>query len=344
MRQKRKYRNFISIFIIIAICLVSCGKKAVSEEDKIECPEAGLVFQIPEEYREKGIEVEGPFEDYEGNICVSVSWYYKPVTDKLFADIMSLSQESLTEKVLVEFYEKMGTHSKALMNITLIEEQKFKNAIDSGKDISELSYWNPVEKLGENDGYVYLVSIPENNTTGMEQEEKELYKECSAYMQTVKKTISFIKTTIKEGFPTQMPAFTTKDLDGNTVTESIFTEKDLNVVNIWGTFCNPCIEEMPELGEWAKNMPDNVQLIGLVSDISDENDTKHYDLAVTIMERANADFLQIIANDDFNSIMKWVTGVPTTIFVDKEGNIVGKIVGADVEGYKSFVEEYLNGQ
>lgn len=141
-----------------------------------------------------------------------------------------------------------------------------------------------------------------------------------------------------------MPAFTTKDLDGNTVTESIFTEKDLNVVNIWGTFCNPCIEEMPELGEWAKNMPDNVQLIGLVSDISDENDTKHYDLAVTIMERANADFLQIIANDDFNSIMKWVTGVPTTIFVDKEGNIVGKIVGADVEGYKSFVEEYLNGQ
>ena len=62
------------------------------------------------------------------------------------------------------------------------------------------------------------------------------------------------------------------------------------------------------------------------------------------MERANADFLQIIANDDFNSIMKWVTGVPTTIFVDKEGNIVGKIVGADVEGYKSFVEEYLNGQ
>ena len=91
-------------------------------------------------------------------------------------------------------------------------------------------------------------------------------------------------------------------------------------------------------------MPDNVQLIGLVSDISDENDTKHYDLAVTIMERANADFLQIIANDDFNGIMKWVTGVPTTIFVDKEGNIVGKIVGADVEGYKSFVEEYLNGQ
>ncbi len=143
----------------------------------------------------------------------------------------------------------------------------------------------------------------------------------------------------------KMPSFTAVDLNGNTVTESIFSEKDLTVVNIWGTFCGPCVGEMPELGTWAQEMPDNVQLIGLVIDVAGEEDTEHRDLAVSIMEKAGADFTQIIANQDFADILKDVYGVPTTIFVDKEGNIVGdSIIGADVDGYKQFVEEYLDGQ
>lgn len=142
-----------------------------------------------------------------------------------------------------------------------------------------------------------------------------------------------------------MPAFTAKDLDGNTVTESIFSDKDLTVVNIWGTFCGPCIREMPELGTWAKDMPDNVQLIGLVIDIAGDEDTEHHDLAVSIMQNADADFTQIVANQDFADILKDVYGVPTTMFVDKDGNIVGDpIIGANVDGYKEFVEDYLNEQ
>lgn len=157
------------------------------------------------------------------------------------------------------------------------------------------------------------------------------------------KTSSPTDTVSAYSFPTQMPAFTAKDLEGNTVTESIFSEKDLTIINIWGTFCPPCIGEMPELGEWAREMPDNVQLIGLVSDISGDDDTEHHDLAVEILEKADAGFLQIIANQDFTPIMQYIIGVPTTLFVDKEGNIVGDpIIGASVDGYKQFVEDYLN--
>lgn len=143
----------------------------------------------------------------------------------------------------------------------------------------------------------------------------------------------------------KMPAFTAKDLQGNEVTESIFGEKDLTVVNIWGTFCPPCIGEMPELGEWAEAMPDNVQIVGLIIDIQGEDDQEHLDLAVEITEKAGAKFTQIIANEDFYGILSQVVGVPTTLFVDKEGNLAGPpIVGADVDGYKKFVEDYLGGQ
>lgn len=143
---------------------------------------------------------------------------------------------------------------------------------------------------------------------------------------------------------TGFPSFTAKDLDGNTVTEDIFAEKDLTVVNIWGTFCNPCIAEMPELGEWAASMPDNVQIVGLIVDISGEEDTRHHDLAVEITQKAGAEFTHIIANADFDAVLQWIVGVPTTLFVDKDGKLVGEpVIGADVDGYKTFVEEYLNG-
>lgn len=151
-------------------------------------------------------------------------------------------------------------------------------------------------------------------------------------------------STAKSQETVKMVSFNSEDLDGNAVTEKIFTEKDLTVVNIWGTFCGPCIQEMPELAAWAKEMPDNVQLIGLVEDINGVNDTEHIKLARQILKEADASFLNIIAGtEDFYDILVSLIGVPTTIFVDKNGNIVGRpIIGANVDGYKKFVEQYLN--
>lgn len=140
-----------------------------------------------------------------------------------------------------------------------------------------------------------------------------------------------------------MPAFTTTDLDGNEVTNDIFAKKDLTVLNVWGTFCGPCIEEMPELGAWAKELPENVQLIGFVSDIADLNDEDAVYMAKTIAEEANADFPQLIGGGaDFSDFMSGIIGVPTTFFIDRNGNFIGEpIVGAYVEQYKENVKNYL---
>ena len=140
----------------------------------------------------------------------------------------------------------------------------------------------------------------------------------------------------------KFPSFSAKDVNGRDVTEKIFSDKKITVVNIWGTFCPPCIGEMPELGEWAKNMPPEVQLIGIVCDVKNENDTKTINAAKKILSEANADFVNIVPNVELIKFMESVDAVPTTIFVDAEGNLIGQpIVGADVEGYKKFVEEHL---
>ena len=48
---------------------------------------------------------------------------------------------------------------------------------------------------------------------------------------------------------------------------------------------------------------------------------------------------------DFAPVMGQVVGVPTTLFIDGDGKIVGDpIVGVNVDGYKKFVEDYLSEQ
>ena len=50
--------------------------------------------------------------------------------------------------------------------------------------------------------------------------------------------------------------FTAIDLNGNKVTEDIFKGKKLTMINIWATFCSPCIGEMPYLETLNKEYAD----------------------------------------------------------------------------------------
>lgn len=148
----------------------------------------------------------------------------------------------------------------------------------------------------------------------------------------------------ENGFPVNMPQFTTKDMDGNKVTNDIFAEYDLTVVNFWATYCNPCIDELPELAEWKKELPDNVNLIGLLVNV-DEKGSDQYKLAEKIIKETGADYQHLLATEEFDDIISDLVGVPTTFFVDSTGKIIGEpFAGADVDAYKQTVEDYLNGK
>ena len=150
--------------------------------------------------------------------------------------------------------------------------------------------------------------------------------------------------TSENGFPVNMPEFSTTDMDGNKVTNDIFADYDLTVVNFWATYCNPCIDELPELAEWKKELPDNVNLIGLLVDV-DEKGSDQYKLAEKIIKETGADYQHLLATEEFDDLISDLVGVPTTFFVDSTGKIIGEpFAGADVDAYKQTVEDYLNGK
>ncbi|MFR9075298.1 MAG: TlpA family protein disulfide reductase [Dorea formicigenerans] len=145
-------------------------------------------------------------------------------------------------------------------------------------------------------------------------------------------------------FPSAVNVFSTTDLEGNTVTNDIFSQADLTVVNFWGTFCNPCIDEMPELAKWNEEMTDNVQMLGAIVDV-ETVDSDEYALAQQIVEKTGVTYENVIAPGAFDQFINKLAGVPTTVFIDKNGKVVGEaIVGAKVEEYKQQVADYLNEQ
>ena len=140
-----------------------------------------------------------------------------------------------------------------------------------------------------------------------------------------------------------IPDFTTTDLEGNAVTQDIFSGKDLTVVNIWGTYCGPCINEMPELGEWAAEMPDNIQLLGIVCDLMTGDEGETLELAQDIVARTGAGYTNIAMCEGLAWIAYSVQGVPTTFFVNGSGEIVGQaVLGAYVDRYKAQMEVLLD--
>lgn len=117
--------------------------------------------------------------------------------------------------------------------------------------------------------------------------------------------------------------FDTQTLEGEPVTEEIFGEADLTMVNIWGTFCGPCIEEMPYLGELSREYADRgFQIVGMVCDVTEAGN----ETALQIVEETKADYTNVIASEDLMmNALQYVSSVPTTVFLDKEGNVVGEV-------------------
>ena len=121
--------------------------------------------------------------------------------------------------------------------------------------------------------------------------------------------------------------FTVEDIEGNEVTHEVFADADLPVINIWGTFCGPCIQEMPDLGALSQEYAEkNVQFIGLVGDAFDSQgniDAAIVEEAKSIVAQPGADYLHLLPmNELLYNVMSQISGYPTTVFVDSEGKQV----------------------
>lgn len=162
-------------------------------------------------------------------------------------------------------------------------------------------------------------------------------KEENASLQTDGESSSLESEEVKEAI-----TFEAKDMDGNTVSSDIFSESKLTMVNVWATYCNPCLSEMPGLGELAGEYDSkDFQIIGIISDVQEGVDQEGMDYVSALIEWTGADYTHLLLNESvLYALLKDVYAVPTTFFIDENGMILDTVVGA-ME--KSAWEEKING-
>lgn len=136
-------------------------------------------------------------------------------------------------------------------------------------------------------------------------------------------------------------AFEGQDIEGNAVSSAVFSESKLTMVNIWATYCNPCLSEMPGLGELAnKYASEDFQIIGIISDVQTGAASETIAYAADLIEQTGAEYTHLLLNKSlYDALLTDVTAVPTTYFIDANGTILDSVVGS-ME--KSAWEEKIN--
>ena len=137
---------------------------------------------------------------------------------------------------------------------------------------------------------------------------------------------------------------TGKDFDGNDVDASLFSNNAVTVLNFWFTGCKPCVEELAklnELNEEIKSMGGEV--VGINTDAFDGN-SDAIEEAKKILESQGAKYrnLALSADSDVGKYAANIMAFPTTILVDRNGNIIGEpmLGGVDEEAnYNSLLEQ-----
>jgi peroxiredoxin len=124
---------------------------------------------------------------------------------------------------------------------------------------------------------------------------------------------------INKGVPA--PEFTLPDLDGNMVNLADYKGK-IVLLNIWATWCPPCVEEMPSMEKLYQELKDeDFEILAVSIDVSGGN------VVAPFMKKHQLSFAALTDTQGTLKNLYQTTGVPESFIIGKDGIIAEKIIG-----------------
>ena len=144
--------------------------------------------------------------------------------------------------------------------------------------------------------------------------------------------------------------FSMQDIEGETYTQEMFSDYDLTMVNVFTTWCTPCVNEIPDLEKLKNEMADQgVNVVGIVLDAADGTgsaDEEVVEKAKLLAEKTGAKYPFLLPDQGYlNGRLLGINAVPETFFVDKEVNFTGETYtgSRSFEEWKDIVETVREG-
>lgn len=199
---------------------------------------------------------------------------------------------------------------------------------------------------GSGDYADYLASTVEANKKSFTEDELKTLKEDIETIRGMEEQITEVENKLdasgaSESEDDDIIAFhniSGKDFDGNDVDESLFSKNAVTVMNFWFTGCKPCVAELSKLNELndaIKSMGGEV--VGVNTDTFDGKESTIKE-AKKILESQGVKYrnFALDANSDAGKYASEIMAFPTTILVDRKGNVVGEPMVGGIDNQDNY--------
>lgn len=130
------------------------------------------------------------------------------------------------------------------------------------------------------------------------------------------------------------PDFALQTLEGETVRLSDFKGKPV-LINFWATWCGPCRSEFPDFQKASTDDADKLVIIGINNTTTDQKDQ-----VPAFLKEFGVTFPIVLDETGDTAKAYNILGLPTSIFIDRNGN-VNEIFTGPIN--KAYIEAKLSG-
>ncbi len=338
--MRHMIKQLLAVFLVMAIC-AGCASDNTVKGEQVTLDACGVSFVIPEVWT---LQTEAnliPISTLnpEGEIYGQIAYYYAP--EDHMDELNDLSSDIPLDELMAGLFEILVVREE------MVDSDAIENELDRFETVTELpaaegfhfyyltDWYEPMERFTEEQISVYqdlLKKLP------------DLEKSIQTYQPDESLAEQQSQSDENETVTNGDISFATSTLDGAYIDSTVFSEYDLTIVEFWASYCYPDINDLDQLEllyQQLQSSYPNVNFLQVVIDTPDENNEQ---VAKDALTEAGATFQSIMPNATLgNWIVSNLEGLPTTIFVDKNGNVVGDriegVQSADV--YLSEMEKTL---
>ena len=160
--------------------------------------------------------------------------------------------------------------------------------------------------------------------------QKERMKEATRPSEIVNKMMGTNKSN-RPDYAIKAPDFTLRTVQGELFKLSENRGKVI-MLNFWGTWCGPCRREIPDFNKLhAKYQKDGLEIVGVTLTSGSSKNIlefmKDWDMEYTVLTDIDNNETQRVISIYGRAIGRPITGIPTTLIIDKEGYIVKGYIG-----------------
>ena len=225
--------------------------------------------------------------------------------------------------------------------------QQENQIFEKHKDVWEKVFRKMSKADAGSDNYAeYLTSTVESNKNSFTDDELKTLKEDIETIRGIEEQITEVENKLdtsgasdsKDDDTIAFNNVSGKDFDGNDVEENLFSKNAVTVMNFWFTGCKPCVAELSKLNELndaIKSMGGEV--VGVNTDTFDGKEATIKE-AKKILESQGAKYrnFALDANSDAGKYASEIMAFPTTILVDRKGNIVGEPMVGGIDNQENY--------